>query len=390
MTRSPARPRLRAGAKPGHHVPVLTEAFSPDGRTLFTRFGGGEVIVWDLRQGRPSDSRDHGDSVWIQAFSPDGRTLYTAGDDSSVMIWDVAGDHRLGRSFRINTLDKTRGYYPAGFAISPDGRTLAVARFDGRVDLIDAATLRRTDGFEAFAGRSALAIEYSPDGRRLAVAGAGGGVGVWDAESGTRVSQLLRVPDGPAAHPHNVRASPSVEGAWSPRPTWEARCGSGTSKDRDGWVGHCIWGSESRGWPSAPTARSSRSRSVGCGRQSPTASRSVTPKRRAARQVALRPSGPARWPFPRRSPARRGPGRWQHSRLDDRRLASGGTAADSRPGRDGAGAPGARLLPGRPHACHLPPRRHGRALGRRVAAADRLAASGPAGRRDDGTLHNRR
>ena len=192
-----------------HHVPVLTEAFSPDGRTLVTTgFGGGEVIVWDLRQGRPVERLEgHRGSVWIQAFSPDGRTLYTAGDDSSVMIWDVAGDHRLGRSFRINTLDKTRGYYPAGFAISPDGRTLAVARFDGRVDLIDAATLRRTDGFEAFAGRSALAIEYSPDGRRLAVAGAGGGVGVWDAESGTRVSQLLRVPDGPERNiSHNVRA----------------------------------------------------------------------------------------------------------------------------------------------------------------------------------------
>ena len=37
------------------------------------------------------------------------------------------------------------------------------------------------------------------------------------------------------------------------------------------------------------------------------------------------------------------------------------------------------LLPRRPHAGHLARRRRGRALGRRVPAADRLAAAGPAG-----------
>ena len=160
-----------------------------------------------MREGRPIETLEgHRGAVWSQAFSPDGRTLYTAGDDSSAIIWDVAGDRRLGRPFRTNPLDETRES-PPPFAVSPDGRTLAVARLDGRVDLIDAETLRRTGGFEAFADRSALAIEYSPDGRRLAVAGAGGGVGLWDAGSGKRVGRLLRAPVGPERHnPHDVRA----------------------------------------------------------------------------------------------------------------------------------------------------------------------------------------
>lgn len=74
------------------------------------------------------------------------------------------------------------------------------------MDLIDAETLRRTGGFEAFADRSAVAIEYAPDGRALAVAGGGGGVGVWDAASGRRVGPLLRAPRGPVENnPHNVQ-----------------------------------------------------------------------------------------------------------------------------------------------------------------------------------------
>jgi WD40 repeat protein len=137
-----------------------------------------------------------------------------------VIVWDVAGDRRLGVPFRTGFVLEAESF-PPPFAISPDGRTLAVARLDGRVDLIDAETLRRTGGFEAFDGRPAVAIEYAPDGGTLAVAGVGGGVGVWDAASETRIGALLRAPRGPVeptfytelnegleglANPHNVQA----------------------------------------------------------------------------------------------------------------------------------------------------------------------------------------
>ena len=181
-----------------HHAKVLSEAFSPDGRTLATADEEGRVIVWDLIGGRAIDTvAGHRGAVWSQAFGPDGRTLYTASVDSSATIRDVAGYRRLGRPFSTHTANPRGETSPPTFALSPDGRTLAVARFDGRVDLIDAETLHRTGGFEAFTGRSVLAIEYSPDGRRLAVAGVGGGVGLWDPASGQRVGRLLRAPRGP-------------------------------------------------------------------------------------------------------------------------------------------------------------------------------------------------
>jgi WD40 repeat protein/DNA-binding SARP family transcriptional activator len=187
---------------------IWAAAFSPDGRTLATGDGQGNVIVWDVSEGRAIETFEgHNDAITGVAFGPDGRTLYTTSADSTARIWDVAGYRRLARPFRTNTVNDTSGSSPRAFALSPDGHTLAAARRDGRVDLIDAETLRRTGGFEAFADRSALAIQYSPDGRRLAVAGQGGGVGLWYAGSGKRVGPLLSAPRGPRnVNTHNVRA----------------------------------------------------------------------------------------------------------------------------------------------------------------------------------------
>jgi WD40 repeat protein/DNA-binding SARP family transcriptional activator len=204
------RPDGRRSGSPigGAGRAIWAAAFSPDGRTLATGDGQGNVILWDVSEGRAIESLEgHNDAITGVAFDPDGRTLYTASADSTARIWDVAGYRRLARPFRTNRVNDPGASDPRAFALSPDGRTLAAARRDGRVDLIDAETLRSTGGFEAFADRPALAIEYSPDGSQLAVAGQGGGVGLWDAGSGKRVGPLLSSPRGPTnAHTRNVRA----------------------------------------------------------------------------------------------------------------------------------------------------------------------------------------
>jgi WD40 repeat protein/DNA-binding SARP family transcriptional activator len=193
--------------------PLQPTAFSPDGRTLATAEDSGNVVLWDVKKGVPTETLEGhaANNDEYHAFSPDGRTLYTAGNDGRVIVWDVAGDRRLWRPFPTGY--RVKGGFTAfeafrpAFALSPDGRALAVARLDGRVELIDAETLRRTASFEAFPGRAAAAIDYSADGRRLAVAGQGGGVGVWDVESGERLGTLLRAPRGPrTANPRTVEA----------------------------------------------------------------------------------------------------------------------------------------------------------------------------------------
>jgi WD40 repeat protein len=167
--------------------------------------------LWDVEKGvRTETLEGHAaNNDEQQVFSPDGRTLYTAGNDGRVIVWDVAGDRRLWRPFPggLGGRGPTEEAGRPPFALSPDGRALAVARLDGRVELIDAETLRRTASFEAFPGRAAVAIDYSADGRRLAVAGQGGGVGVWDAESGERLGALLSATRGPrTANPRTVQA----------------------------------------------------------------------------------------------------------------------------------------------------------------------------------------
>jgi WD40 repeat protein/DNA-binding SARP family transcriptional activator len=199
--------RMRTLAAPGG--PDSYEgvgSFSPDGRTLATWGDNGIVNLWDVGRGVKIETLEgHVGEGLSLVFSPEGRTLYTIASDSTAMIWDVAGDRRLASPFRTGLHPIPEDSYPPAFAVSPDGGALAVARLDGRVDLIDAETLRRIGGFEALPDTPATSIEYSPDGRTLAVAGGRGLVGLWDAESGERLGPLLDAPRrGPCADPSSL------------------------------------------------------------------------------------------------------------------------------------------------------------------------------------------
>lgn len=68
----------------------LKAAFSPEGRLLATTTEKGEILVWDLRQGKEHQRfRSFGARVTALAFSPDGRRLISGLSDSTLLVWEV-------------------------------------------------------------------------------------------------------------------------------------------------------------------------------------------------------------------------------------------------------------------------------------------------------------
>ncbi|MFD9435662.1 helix-turn-helix domain-containing protein [Streptomyces sp. NPDC060002] len=156
----------------GHHGPVNSVAFAPDGRTLATASSDGTVTLRRLADRRTTATFKMSGRVRSVAFSPDGRTLAAGATDVPVQLWGAA-DHRT----KVVLPASTKGARAVAF--DPRGRTLAVAAGDGTVELWDVDRRRRVVSFTGHVGQ-VDALAYAPDGRTLASAGADRTVRLWD------------------------------------------------------------------------------------------------------------------------------------------------------------------------------------------------------------------
>ena len=76
---------------PGHGRPVMSGAFSPDGKLAVTASHDKNARIWNVATGAllatlPTD----GSEVQTAVFSPDGTRLLTATFDGVARIWDVS------------------------------------------------------------------------------------------------------------------------------------------------------------------------------------------------------------------------------------------------------------------------------------------------------------
>lgn len=180
------------GTLSGHSGPLVSIAFSPDGRILAsaTNDNGNisveasyktTITIWDVASGRELQTfRDTG--VLSLAFSPDGRTLASGSADSKVHRWDVATGRALpplgGHSDSVHTV-----------AVSPDGRTLASGGADKTIKLWDVASgreLRSLDGHSDWVSF----VTFSPDGHMLASGSRDHTIKLWDMLSGGELRTL--------------------------------------------------------------------------------------------------------------------------------------------------------------------------------------------------------
>jgi hypothetical protein len=166
----------------GHTGWVGPVLFTPDGRSVLSGDRCGfRVLAWDLATGTPREVIAGSAQLWALALSPDGQTLATGYGSGEVLLTSLKDGTRQQA---FTTGSGTDRVYALAF--SPDGALLAVAPY-GRVELWDLPTAsRRAIIAEGLRGcHSAGYLAFSPDGRTLAIGHAGqGGVLLYDLASG--------------------------------------------------------------------------------------------------------------------------------------------------------------------------------------------------------------
>src|SRR5262249_1689510 len=85
----------------GHQEPVLSLAFSPDGKTLAGGSVDGAVRLWDAQTGEEKAVlKGHQEPVLSLAFSPHRPTLICVYGNGIVRLWKGATDMEVWRSWQ--------------------------------------------------------------------------------------------------------------------------------------------------------------------------------------------------------------------------------------------------------------------------------------------------
>ena len=189
--------------------PPSDPVFSPSGRMLGVASSLGEVILWDLEQGKVSETlntlfgqRSEGllEGGFIThprlAFSPDSRFVAAVMEDSTSPTSDVGA---VG-VWELDPIGERRVLEPswlmaASAAFSPDGNLLVIGTKDCFMCGLSQMVFYEFPSCEEIRtieveGEGVKDLAFTQDGRTLIASGHHGIVGLWDVDSGGLVAEI--------------------------------------------------------------------------------------------------------------------------------------------------------------------------------------------------------
>ena len=188
----------------GHHAPVTTTAFSPDGQLIASGSGDTTVKLWNRDGNLLATLEGHQGIVFDVEFSPDGQWLASTGDDGTIKLWTVTGE------LRHTLTTSMKGVWDVDF--NPDGQSLIVGG-NGPVE-IWTINGQRVGQIETDEQSPAIrSIAYNLEGDRLALGDSDGNISLWTIDG--QHLQTINAHQGPvhalAFKPASV-ASPGEDG----------------------------------------------------------------------------------------------------------------------------------------------------------------------------------
>lgn len=161
--------------------PLIACRFDPLARYVFTTAEDNTIQRWDLTNGTPLSFSAHDSWVFALAVSPDGGTLFSGGGDGQLVWWPVVGD----KPEPIRKVAAHQGWIRQ-ISVSADGQFVATAGNDQAVRLYKVA-----DGslVRSFAGHEnqVYSVLFHANGQWLLSGDLLGFVRQWDVAGGSQV-----------------------------------------------------------------------------------------------------------------------------------------------------------------------------------------------------------
>jgi RNA polymerase sigma factor (sigma-70 family) len=150
-------------------------SIAPDGKILYAGTEGGDILRWDLRDGKEnSPLRGHVGFVTGLFYTPDGSRLVSVSWDGVIRRW------KLPRGEAEPVGEGYASYLQV--ARSPDGRTIAASN-PGVLDFWDTASGKRRRVF-SLPAVSCSQLCFAPDGKLLALGCSDATIRLWDVDKG--------------------------------------------------------------------------------------------------------------------------------------------------------------------------------------------------------------